>query len=139
MTALPASTDFTASTVTEGQFKTALTNLRDYLSGLFGADGTQATARNTLGVPTPEQMQGYVAEVDADRLVAQNAAQAAQAAWSAALAANPDLNPWGRMNPSTLQADFTLAAGYNAVSAGPLTVGEGVAVTLEDGANWNII
>lgn len=139
MTALPASTDFTASTVTEGQFKTALTNLRDYLSGLFGADGTQTTARNTLGVPTPEQMQGYVAEVDADRLVAQNAAQAAQAAWSAALAANPDLNPWGRMNPSTLQADFTLAAGYNAVSAGPLTVGEGVAVTLEDGANWNII
>lgn len=70
---------------------------------------------------------------------AETARGGAAAAWSAALAANPDLNPWGRMNPSTLQADFTLAAGYNAVSAGPLTVGEGVAGTLDDGSNWTII
>lgn len=49
MTALPPSTDFTAGTVTEGQFKTAMTALRDYLSGLFGTAGTQATALSTLG------------------------------------------------------------------------------------------
>lgn len=138
MTALPAATDFTGSTVTEGQFKTALTNLRAYLAELFGADGSAATARNTLGVTTPEQMQAYVAEVDADRIAAQAAASAAQAAWSAALAANPDLNPWGRMNPATLTEDFTLAAGYNAVSAGPLTVGEDIEITLGDESNWTI-
>ena len=63
----------------------------------------------------------------------------ANAAWSAALAANPDLNPWGRMNPSTLSADVTLAAGYNAISAGPITIGEGVTVTLNDTSNWTIV
>lgn len=50
MPALPLSTDFTASSVTEGQFKTALTSLRDYLNGLLGADGLPATARTALGV-----------------------------------------------------------------------------------------
>ena len=32
MPALPAATDFTGATVTEGQFKTAITNLRAYLA-----------------------------------------------------------------------------------------------------------
>ena len=45
----PPSSDFTGSTVTEGQFKTALTGLRDFLSGLLGADGLTATALATLG------------------------------------------------------------------------------------------
>ena len=49
MTALPASSDFTGSSVTEGQFKTALTGLRDFLSGLLGADGLTATALASLG------------------------------------------------------------------------------------------
>ncbi|KAF0174090.1 MAG: hypothetical protein FD162_1325 [Rhodobacteraceae bacterium] len=49
MPSLPASSDFTGGAVTEGQFKTALTALRDYLSGLLGADGVNATALATLG------------------------------------------------------------------------------------------
>jgi hypothetical protein len=138
-TALPPAADFTGATVTEGQFKTALTSLRTFLAELLGADGSVATALGTLGAATPAEMQGYVAEVDADRVAAQAAAVAAQAAWTAALAANPDLNPFGRMNPSTLSADVTLAAGYNAVSAGPLTIGEGVEVTLADTSNWTIV
>jgi hypothetical protein len=51
MTALPAATDFTGATVTEGQFKTAMTNQRSYLAGLFGTDGAIGTAMTTLGVP----------------------------------------------------------------------------------------
>lgn len=138
MPALPAATDFTGATVTEGQFKTAITSLRDFLSGLLGADGTASTALNTLGAATPAQMLAYVTEVDNDRIAAQVAATAAQAAWSAALAANPDLNPWGRMNPSTLTTDFTLSTGYNALSAGPLTIAENVEITLEDHAHWTV-
>lgn len=49
MAALPATLDFTGSTVTEGGFKTAMGGLHDYLEGLFGADGTKATAISTLG------------------------------------------------------------------------------------------
>lgn len=52
MAVLPNSTEFTASSVTEAQFKTAITGMRDFLSGLLGADGTAATARATLGIGT---------------------------------------------------------------------------------------
>ncbi|MDT8856421.1 hypothetical protein RNZ50_15615 [Paracoccaceae bacterium Fryx2] len=49
MPSLPATAAFTGSTVTEAQFKAALSDLRAYLSGLMGADGTPATALATLG------------------------------------------------------------------------------------------
>lgn len=70
---------------------------------------------------------------------AQSAADSASAAWAAALASNPDLNPVFRMNPSTIGTDTTLPTGYNAYSAGPLVIGEGVSVTLEEHANWTIV
>ncbi|MDT3708180.1 MAG: hypothetical protein ROZ09_15265 [Thiobacillus sp.] len=49
MTALPPSTDFTGASITEAQFKTAITALRDYLSAQFGTAGDVATALATLG------------------------------------------------------------------------------------------
>lgn len=51
MPSLPASSSFTGGTVTEGQFKAAITALRDYLAALLGADGTATTALATLGAP----------------------------------------------------------------------------------------
>lgn len=48
MTALPAATAFTDSATTEAQFKTAITGLRGFLSGLLGADGVPSTALATL-------------------------------------------------------------------------------------------
>lgn len=60
MATLPASTDFTGASVTEAGFKTAITQQRDFLSGLLGTDGTAATARSTLGVST-----SYVSSVGA--------------------------------------------------------------------------
>lgn len=50
-TALPLSTAFTGAGVTEGDFKSAITSLRDYLSGLLGTDGVTVTALATLGAP----------------------------------------------------------------------------------------
>lgn len=49
-TPLPASTDFTDSSVTEGGAKTFVTNLRAFLAGLLGTDGAAATARTALGL-----------------------------------------------------------------------------------------
>ncbi len=43
------------------------------------------------------------------------------------------------MNPSTMTADLTIPAGYNAYSAGPLTIGEGINVTVTDGGNWSVL
>lgn len=136
---LPASTNFTGATVTEGQFKAAITDLREYLAGLFGVDGSKATALGTLGAATPADFAEARADTEADKIAAQAAAASAQAAWTAALAANPDLDPAVRMNPSTLSADLTIPAFYNAYSAGPLTIGESVEVTLNDNSNWSIL
>lgn len=49
MTAIPAIADFTDAAVTEGEFKTALTGLHDYLTGQLGTAGTQAAAQAGLG------------------------------------------------------------------------------------------
>lgn len=49
MTALPAASDFTGPSQTEGQAKTAYDSQRAYLAGLFGEDGTPATALAALG------------------------------------------------------------------------------------------
>ena len=50
MTALPPKASLTGQTVTQGQFKTALDTVNDYLTGLLGSDGNPATARAALGV-----------------------------------------------------------------------------------------
>ena len=57
-TALPPSSDFTGAAVTEGDFKAALSAMRDYLSGLLGTDGAPATGLAALGAP----VSGYVAK-----------------------------------------------------------------------------
>ena len=76
MTALPSKPSFTGSTVTQGQFKTALDNLNDYLTGLFGSDGTVATARSTLSIVNPSNPT-YAQVVSALGYTPYNAASAA--------------------------------------------------------------
>ncbi len=51
-TGLPSASSFTGPTVTQGNFKTATTNLVSYLTCLFGTDGTAATAKSTLRLAT---------------------------------------------------------------------------------------
>lgn len=50
MVALPNKESFTGSNVSQGSFKDALDDLRDYLAGVLGTDGTAATARQQLGL-----------------------------------------------------------------------------------------
>lgn len=49
MAAIPAISDFTDALVTEGEFKTALSGLHDYLTGLLGTAGTQAAGQAAFG------------------------------------------------------------------------------------------
>ena len=49
MAALPTTTTAFGSSATEAQFKSFLSDMRDYLAFLFGTDGTKATAISTLG------------------------------------------------------------------------------------------
>lgn len=47
-TVLPPASDFTGASVTEGQFKTAITNLRSHIAEQSGTEGTRPTARNRI-------------------------------------------------------------------------------------------
>jgi len=91
------------------------------------------------GVLAQAALNAGLANAGANATAAAAARVAAEAAWTAALAANPDLNPSVRMNPHTIAADVTVPSGYNAYSAGPLTIGEGVNVTLADNSQWSVL
>lgn len=39
----------------------------------------------------------------------------------------------------TITANITIIASNNALSAGPITIADGVTVTIEDGATWTIV
>jgi len=58
-TTLPPSTNFTGAGITQGQFKTAITNLVSYLTCVLGTDGTTATAKSTLGLATVASTGAY--------------------------------------------------------------------------------
>lgn len=58
MTALPAKTAFTDASVQQGAFKSALEQMIDYQTGLLGADGVPATARNALAIPRRNRLVG---------------------------------------------------------------------------------
>ena len=42
-------------------------------------------------------------------------------------------------NPSTVSSSYTLPANTNSFTAGPLTVADGVTITIPDGSAWTII
>jgi hypothetical protein len=81
------------------------------------------------------------AAIDAQSPVANAAAAAASAAAAAAYASqaqatNPD-SPV-RLNPRVITSDMTVPSAYNAISAGPIAIAEGVMVTVQDHATWTI-
>lgn len=40
---------------------------------------------------------------------------------------------------NTINANYTISAGKNAMSAGPITIANGVTVTIPDGQTWVIV
>ena len=43
------------------------------------------------------------------------------------------------MNPATLSTSYTIPASYNSVSAGPVTLANGVTITVSTGSAWVIV
>lgn len=42
-------------------------------------------------------------------------------------------------NDTTIYADYTIQANKNAVTAGPVTINDGITVTIPDGSTWTVI
>ena len=85
--------------------------------------------------------QSAAAAIAAESPVANAAAAAASAVAAAAYASqaqavSPD-SPI-RLNTRAVTANFTVPAGYNAASAGPISVADGITVTVSDFSTWSI-
>ena len=44
-----------------------------------------------------------------------------------------------RLNLQTIEENYTMPVGYNGVTAGPITIADGVTVTIPDGSAWSIV
>jgi hypothetical protein len=42
-------------------------------------------------------------------------------------------------NSTNLDADYTLSANRNAMTAGPITIDDGVTITVETGSTWTVV
>ena len=42
-------------------------------------------------------------------------------------------------NLQTVATDYTITSGSNAVSAGPITIGTGITVTVPTGSTWTVV
>lgn len=42
-------------------------------------------------------------------------------------------------NDTTIAQDYTISANQNAMTAGPITVNNGITVTVDTGATWTIV
>lgn len=104
----------------------------------------QANAQNVennsinanINAQTAALMAAGLANAAANASAAQAAAAAAVISASLAQATNPDAPI--RLNPRTITADTTITSAYNATSTGPITIADGITVTVQDGATYLI-
>jgi len=52
---------------------------------------------------------------------------------------NDDYTDPIKLNEQLISANFTIPVGYNGLSAGPVTIDDGVTVTVSDGSAWSIV
>ena len=110
------------------------------------ASETNAAATSAASAANAAQADRVAAAAAAAAVAAQspvsNAAAAAASAGAAAFyaalaqATNPD-SPI-RLNPREISANITIGSDYNAASTGPLTIGDGITVTVNNNATWSI-
>ena len=43
------------------------------------------------------------------------------------------------LNPTTISTSYTIPSGNNAMTAGPITVADGVSIVVPDGSSWTIV
>ena len=52
---------------------------------------------------------------------------------------NDDYTDVIKLNGQTISTNYTVPVGYNGLSAGPITIADGVTVTVSDGSAWSIV
>lgn len=142
MPTLPAASSFTGSTVTEAQFKAAITDQREFLAGLLGTAGTQAAALTTLGAA----LNGTLAKTAAYTVVTADRGKlidATTGTWTLTLTAAATLGngfAFAIRNSGTgvITIDPNSAEQIDGASTIPLAAGESCLIIC-DGAGWKTV
>lgn len=98
--------------------------------------GQWVATSGTLVVPSSNQI-ALLDDVTLSSLVDGDviAYDSTSASW---INSNPK-NEYVRLNPKTISENLTIPSGYNGTSAGPLTISDGVVVTVADGSAWSVV
>ncbi len=121
-------------------FPTAWSQMTAALQWVY--DRTNEVFANSLAATQAASTASAAANSTAVLNAASNAAAAELAATQAqvyaaqAQATNPDAPV--RLNPKKISANFTVPQSYNAASTGPITIEDGVTVTISDHSTWSI-
>lgn len=51
----------------------------------------------------------------------------------------PGTNPPIFVNSNTIAANVTIVSGTSGMSAGPITINDGVTITVQDGSKWVVL
>ena len=98
--------------------------------GLTYSDSmTTAVTSGTSAIP-PYQVVNYIIKATAGVTPTDTAFQTAISA---------SLQAPIRLNTQTITANYTIPTGYNGSSAGPITIPDGITVTISDGSAWSIV
>lgn len=101
------------------------------------AIAAQANAAQSDRILCDADLAAITAQSPVSNAAAAAASAAAAAAYATqALATNPDAPI--RLNPRQITANVTIPSAYNAQSTGPITISEGIIVTVQDNATWSI-
>ena len=132
-------------------FLAALVLFRTQCNALGSTADTNATTATTkaaeaLATSLLVQADRVLSQAAAAAVAAQSPVTNAAAAAASALAAagyatlaqatNPDAPV--RLNPRIITTALNIASGYNAESVGPITIAEGITVTVSDNATWSV-
>lgn len=140
MTALPAAADFTGAAVTEAQFKTKLTDLIGYLSGLLDTPGTSISALQKLGAignAVVDKTAGYTV-VAADRGKIINCDGTFTLAFTAAATLGSFAFAVRNSGTGTITLDPDLAETIDGVATVPLAAGESCIVVCNGTAFYTV-
>lgn len=90
---------------------------------------TTAMANGVSAIP-PFQVVNYIIKATAGVVPADTA-------WQTSMTAS--LQAPVRLNAQTITENYTIPTGYNGSSAGPITIPDGITVTISDGSAWSIV
>ena len=94
---------------------------------------------NTSDVNKPVSTAQALADTAIGSAAAADATSKANAAQAAAIAHADSLSvSVVKLNPRIVTSNLTIASTYNASSVGPITIAEGITVTVSDNATWSI-